>query len=111
MKRGKWAALLCALAVSAAGAGCGRKALVPQISTKTVLKVDGETYTVPQAKVYLLNYQNLYGTVAGADMWQYGNQDGELEEAVTRLRSRVGSGAPHPLDLEVAEEGKGKYVM
>ncbi len=85
MKRGKWAALLCALAVSAAGAGCGRKALVPQISTKTVLKVDGETYTVPQAKVYLLNYQNLYGTVAGADMWQYGNQDGELEDYVKNL--------------------------
>ncbi len=38
-------------------------------------------------------------------------QDGELEEAVTRLRSRVGSGAPQTPDLEVAEEGKGKYVM
>lgn len=38
-------------------------------------------------------------------------QDGELEEAVTRLKSRVGPTGPHPPGPEVSEEGKSKYVM
>ena len=38
-------------------------------------------------------------------------QDGELEEAVTRLKSRVGPGGPQAPSLEVPEEGKSKYVM
>ena len=36
-------------------------------------------------------------------------QDGELEEAVTRLRSRVGSGAPPPPGPVVAGGGQGKF--
>lgn len=38
-------------------------------------------------------------------------QDGELEEAVTRLKSRVGPSGPQTPGLEVSEEGKSKYVM
>lgn len=38
-------------------------------------------------------------------------QDGELEEAVTRLKSRVGPTGPQPPGPEVSEEGKSKYVM
>ena len=38
-------------------------------------------------------------------------QDGELEEAVTRLRSRVGGGAAPPPDRGGAGGGQGKYVM
>ena len=38
-------------------------------------------------------------------------QDGELEEAVTRLKSRVGPSGPQAPGLEVPEEGKSKYVM
>lgn len=38
-------------------------------------------------------------------------QDGELEEAVTRLKSRVGPAGPQAPGLEVPEEGKSKYVM
>ncbi|MBP3520890.1 MAG: response regulator [Oscillospiraceae bacterium] len=38
-------------------------------------------------------------------------QDGELEEAVTRLKSRVGPTGPQAPGLEVPEEGKSKYVM
>lgn len=38
-------------------------------------------------------------------------QDGELEEAVTRLKSRVGPTGPQTPGPEVSEEGKSKYVM
>ncbi|MBP3521918.1 MAG: response regulator [Oscillospiraceae bacterium] len=38
-------------------------------------------------------------------------QDGELEEAVTRLKSRVGPTGPQTPGLEVPEECKSKYVM
>ena len=38
-------------------------------------------------------------------------QDGELEEAVTRLKSRVGPSGPQAPGLELPEEGKSKYVM
>ncbi len=87
MKRKRCAALCCLVAMLAANAGCSKTDAihVPQIAAKQVLKVDNEAYTLPQAKVYLLNYQNLYGSVAGADLWQYGNQDGSLEAYVKNL--------------------------
>ena len=46
-----------------AGCGKGDSLHVPQIMSKPVLKVDGESYSLSEAKVYLVNYQNLYGGV------------------------------------------------
>lgn len=87
MKRKKCAVLLCVLAFFASIAGCSKAdALrIAQTSAKQALKVDGEIYTASQARVYLLNYQNLYGTVSGADLWHFGNHDGELEAYVKNL--------------------------
>lgn len=80
------AALCAALLLGAVSTGCSKgDSIVPQITTKQVLKVDGEHYSLPQAKVYLVNYQNLYGTVAGVDLWEQGNQNGSLEEYVKSL--------------------------
>ena len=53
--------------------GCGAKTQIvnvtQQLTAKHVLKVDGRDYTLSQAKVYLVNYRNLYGVVSGVDLW------------------------------------------
>lgn len=81
------AALLCAgmLLTGAAGCGKGDSIHVPQIMSRQVLKVDGEGYSLPEAKVYLVNYQNLYGNVAGVDLWKQEDQEGMLEEYIKNL--------------------------
>lgn len=88
-KKGKKriAALLCAGMLCSCMAGCGKgdSLHVPQIISRQVLKVDGESYSLAEAKVYLLNYQNLYGTVAGVDLWQQKSQEAQLKEYIKNL--------------------------
>ena len=81
-------AAVCAAALSgcpAAGCSKGDPLHVQQILAKPVLKVDGESYSLSEAKVYLVNYQNLYGNVAGVDLWQQESQEGMLEEYIKNL--------------------------
>lgn len=89
MKNGKRtiAALLCTGMLLSCTSGCGKgdSLHVPQIMSKQVLKVDGQSYSLAQAKVYLLNYQNLYGTVAGVNLWQQKGQEDSLEEYIKNL--------------------------
>lgn len=87
-KKQRLAAVLCTgMLVSCLYTGCGKgdPIHVPQIMAKQVLKVDGVSYSLPEAKVYLVNYQNLYGTVAGVDLWQQEDQEGMLEEYIKNL--------------------------
>ena len=61
------------LLLSALPIGCGAKTQIvnvtQQLTAKHVLKVGGRNYTLSQAKVYLVNYRNLYGAVSGVDLW------------------------------------------
>ncbi|MDE7313711.1 MAG: peptidyl-prolyl cis-trans isomerase [Eubacterium sp.] len=88
-KKGKKriAAVLCTGMLLACMAGCGKgdSLHVPQIMSRQVLKVDGESYSLAEAKVYLLNYQNLYGTVAGVDLWQQESQEDLLKDYIKNL--------------------------
>lgn len=87
-KKKRIATVLCAgLLLSGLCMGCkkGDTLHVPQIMSKQVLKVDGESYSLPEAKVYLVNYQNLYGTVAGVDLWQQKSQEETLGEYIKNL--------------------------
>lgn len=72
-------------ACSAAGCKKGDPLHVQQMLAKPVLKVDGTSYSLSEAKVYLVNYQNLYGNVAGVDLWQQESQEGMLEEYIKNL--------------------------
>lgn len=88
MRRKRITAALCAAAVwvvSCAGCSKGDTLHVPQIASRQVLKVDGESYSASEAKVYLVNYQNLYGTVAGVDLWKQESQKKDLEEYIKNL--------------------------
>jgi len=81
---------LCMLSVlwAAPAAGCGdgdAPGLVSQITAKQVLKVDGQGCSLPEARVFLVNYQNLYGTVMGVDLWKAESQKKSLEEYVKDL--------------------------
>lgn len=65
--------------------GCEKgESILPQ-SARQVLKVDGASYSLPQAKVYLANYKNLYGKAEGADLWKQGNEDGSLGQYIQDL--------------------------
>ena len=88
MERKKMASVLCTgviLASVLTGCSKGDALRVPQISVKQVLKVDGQSYSAPEAKVYLANYKNLYGNVAGVDLWAQENQTESLEEYIKNL--------------------------
>ncbi len=88
MRRKKNMISLCmaaVLAVLCVGCSKGDMIRVPQIVVKQVLKVDGNVCSLPQAKVYLANYQNLYGTVAGVDLWKRDSQEEPLAEYVKDL--------------------------
>lgn len=87
MKKRKWMALCAGMLFALVGTGCskGDTLHVPQITSKQVLKVDGESYSPSEAKVYLVNYQNLYGTVAGVDLWKQESQTESLEEYIKNL--------------------------
>lgn len=86
-KKNGMAALCTGLACLCLGTGCGKgdSLHVPQIAVKQVLKVDGESYSQAEAKVYLANYQNLYGTVAGVNLWEQESQTDTLEEYIKNL--------------------------
>ncbi len=82
MKINKLMVVLSMTAVLAAGAlaGCTSDEVSSdamtssheQISTsgtsKTVIKIDGESIPLAEARVYMLNYQNIYGRMYGADV-------------------------------------------
>ncbi len=88
MKKIKLTALLCAgMLLAQPLAGCSKKNPIPlpQFVVKHVIKVDGESYSLPEAKVYLLNYRNLYGKVAGVELWKQEKQKGSLETYIKNL--------------------------
>lgn len=87
MKKRKIVAWFVGVALVLSAAGCSKNdtILVPKISAKQVIKVDGESYSLPQAKVYLANYKNLYGTVAGVNLWEQESQSQSLGDYVKDL--------------------------
>ncbi|MEY8391821.1 peptidyl-prolyl cis-trans isomerase [Lachnospiraceae bacterium] len=50
-----------------------------------VFKIKEEICTLPQARVILTNYQNMYATVYGIDLWEQKSQSNDLEEYVKDL--------------------------
>ena len=88
MKKRIAAGFLSILFAFTSASGCGvEKQIVTvtqQLTAKHVLKVDGEDYTLSQAKVYLVNYQNIYGVVSGVDLWET-DSDHQLEDYVKSM--------------------------
>lgn len=69
--------------------GCtvaGRKVVFTTgLGAKDVFRIGERTCTLPEAKVYLCNYQNIYGTAYGLDLFGEENSSTELEKYVRDL--------------------------
>ena len=48
----------------------------------------GDIHGLKEAKVYLVNYQNIYGTAYGLDLWQHDFGDSSLENYVKNITMR-----------------------
>lgn len=84
----RWGAVLLALVLTAgtvSGCGIGGKEISFQMNTlsgKYVFSVNKEKCSLKEAKVYLCNYKNIYGTVYGIDLWQEHFEEEALESYV-----------------------------
>lgn len=69
------------------GCSIGQKEIVftTGLSNRELFKIDSKSCTVSDGKVYLMNYQNIYGTAYGVDLWKNDTCREELETYVKNL--------------------------
>ena len=76
------AMLCCLVFLNLAGCTLGKTQVTVSagFSENDVFKIKDEVCTLPEARVVLTNYQNMYATMYGIDLWkhEFGNHD--LEE-------------------------------
>ncbi|MGN0342836.1 MAG: peptidylprolyl isomerase [Roseburia sp.] len=79
-----FAGLLAVLMLALSGCSIGNTEVVlsEELSPKEVFRIGEETVTVAQMKVYLCNYQSLYGKSYGIDMWEQQFQTEDLQDYV-----------------------------
>ena len=88
MKKNRILAAGCALCMSVLLCGCriGNREIVVMLSgtlnDKQVFKMDKTACGLKEARVYLTNYQNIYGTAYGIDLWEHDFGENSLEKYV-----------------------------
>lgn len=86
MKRNRLRAAVCVLCMSFLLGGCriGNREIVVSgtLTDKQVFKMDKTACGLKEARVYLTNYQNIYGTAYGIDLWQHDFGENSLEKYV-----------------------------
>ena len=86
--RKRWAmgmtACVCALSMALTGCQIGNKDVVVSgtLSSRQVFTLDKSACSLKEAKVYLANYQNIYGTAYTIDLWQHDFGDASLLDYV-----------------------------
>ncbi len=86
--RKRWAmgmtACACALSIALTGCQIGNKDIVVSgtLSSRQVFTLDKSACSLKEAKVYLANYQNIYGTAYTIDLWQHDFGDASLLDYV-----------------------------
>ena len=86
MKR-KWIQMIpvtIAMLMCLGGCQIGNRQIVVSgsLSDKQVFKIGSATCGVKEAKVYLTNYQNIYGTAYGINLWEHDFGDNSLTQYV-----------------------------
>lgn len=78
------AACVCALSMALTGCQIGNKDIVVSgtLSSRQVFTLDKSACSLKEAKVYLANYQNIYGTAYTIDLWQHDFGDASLLDYV-----------------------------
>ena len=77
-------ACVCALSMALTGCQIGNKDIVVSgtLSSRQVFTLDKSACSLKEAKVYLANYQNIYGTAYTIDHWQHDFGDASLLDYV-----------------------------
>ena len=77
-------ACVCALSMALTGCQIGNKDIVVSgtLSCMQVFTLDKSACSLKEAKVYLANYQNIYGTAYTIDLWQHDFGDASLLDYV-----------------------------
>ena len=82
-------ALICLLCFSFLLTGCkiGNKEVIVSntLNNRQVFRIGNVSCGLKEAKVYLVNYQNIYGTAYGLDLWQHDFGDRSLENYVKNI--------------------------
>lgn len=81
--------LICLLCFSFLLTGCkiGNKEVIVSntLNNRQVFRIGNVSCGLKEAKVYLVNYQNIYGTAYGLDLWQHDFGDSSLENYVKNI--------------------------
>lgn len=84
--------LICLLCFSFLLTGCkiGNKEVIVSntLNNRQVFRIGNVSCGLKEAKVYLVNYQNIYGTAYGLDLWQHDFGDSSLENYVKNITMR-----------------------
>lgn len=83
----RWLCTFCAaicMTVLLSGCQIGSKEIVVSktLNSKQVFKIGSSVCELKEARVYLANYQNLYGTAYNIDLWQHDFGDASLSDYV-----------------------------
>lgn len=83
-KKGIWlaGALITAQLLSGCSIGGKEVVLTNGMGNKDVFKIDDVSFGLTEAKVYLANFQNIYGKSYGIDLWEQKFQNGKLKRYV-----------------------------
>lgn len=65
--------------------GCGRIAIMGSLGSQDVFRIGDKYCDLTEAKVYLANYQNIYGKSYGIDLWERKFKERELKEYIKEV--------------------------
>lgn len=86
-KRGIGIVLLLCTTLMLSGCKIGNKEIIvsSSLDNRRVFQIGDATCSIKEAKVYLVNYQNIYGTAYGLDLWQHDFGDDSLEVYIKEI--------------------------
>ena len=78
--------VLCASLLCGGCEVAGRKVIFTTgLGNKDVFRIGETVCTLPEAKVYLCNYQNIYGSVYGLNLWEQASSKKQLDSYVKEM--------------------------
>lgn len=81
-RRAVWVLLAVMLCFNGCSFGKTSAAFSEDLGKSDVFRIGDTVCTLPKAKVYLCNYQNIYGSAYGINLWEHETDDNSLEEYV-----------------------------
>lgn len=87
------------------------------LNNRQVFRIGNVSCGLKEAKVYLVNYQNIYGTAYGLDLWQHDFGDSSLENYVKNITMQELAQVvcldqlAKEKEMELSEEENGKIAQ